>query len=211
MNKNALNPAYEPTERETRAIAAFDKRSAGRKPLPSITSTLENGKGGQKNAYLKVDHSNEDIGYKLIAESLASEHWAFTAAMIDGASRVARTPTGISEDGINQTLAFVAGSKPQDQLEAALALQMAAVHAATMKAVERLAASTKFERIEQHEKSLTRLARTFAAQVEALKRYRSKGEQRVYVERVNVSDGGQAVIGNLSHGGRGGGLLQNDR
>ena len=96
--------------------------------------------------------------------------------------------------------------KPRDQLEAALAMQMAAVHHATMNAVEKLGAATKREVAELHEKALNRLARTFAAQMEALKRYRSKGEQRVYVERVNVSEGGQAIIGPVSHGGSGGGV-----
>ena len=157
-----------------------------------------------------MDHPDEDAAYKLLAEALASEHWAFTAAMIKAASKVARTPTGISTDGINYALAFVAGMKPRDQLEAALAMQMAAVHQTTMTAVENLGAATKREVAELHEKALNRLARTFAAQMEALKRYRSKGEQRVYVERVNVSEGGQAVIGNVAQEGRGGGSSKDD-
>jgi hypothetical protein len=33
----------------------------------------------------------------------------------------------------------------------------------------------------------------------ALKRYRSKGEQRVIVERVTVEKGGQAIVGNVAH------------
>ena len=41
--------------------------------------------------------------------------------------------------------------------------------------------------------------------MEALKRYRSKGEQRVYVERVTVNEGGQAIVGPVAHGGRDGG------
>jgi hypothetical protein len=42
------------------------------------------------------------------------------------------------------------------------------------------------------------LARTFAAQVEALKRYRSGGEQRMTVQHVHVAEGGQAIVGNVS-------------
>jgi hypothetical protein len=37
-------------------------------------------------------------------------------------------------------------------------------------------------------------ARTFAAQVEALKKYRSTGEQSIKVQHVNVHDGGQAIV-----------------
>ncbi len=42
------------------------------------------------------------------------------------------------------------------------------------------------------------LTRTFTTQVEALKRYRTGGEQRVTVQHVNVNEGGQAIVGNLS-------------
>jgi len=39
--------------------------------------------------------------------------------------------------------------------------------------------------------------------VEALKRYRSRGDQTVRVEHVTVNEGGQAIVGNVRHGGRG--------
>jgi hypothetical protein len=53
------------------------------------------------------------------------------------------------------------------------------------------------------ERAFNKLVRTFAAQVEALKRYRTGGEQTVRVERVTVNEGGQAIVGNVSHGGWG--------
>jgi hypothetical protein len=51
---------------------------------------------------------------------------------------------------------------------------------------------------------VNKLARTFAVQVETLKRYRSGGEQTVRVEHVNVNAGGQAIVGNVSSSGVGG-------
>jgi hypothetical protein len=39
--------------------------------------------------------------------------------------------------------------------------------------------------------------------MEALKRYRSRGEQLVRVERVTVNEGGQAIVGPVTHGARG--------
>jgi hypothetical protein len=54
------------------------------------------------------------------------------------------------------------------------------------------------------ERALNKLARTFAGQMETLKRYRSKGTQTVRVERVTVESGGQAVVGHVAEGGRGG-------
>jgi hypothetical protein len=48
-----------------------------------------------------------------------------------------------------------------------------------------------------------KLLRTFAAQTEALQRYRGKGQQKVTVEHVHVHTGGQAIVGSVSQSGRG--------
>ena len=40
-------------------------------------------------------------------------------------------------------------------------------------------------------------------QMEALKKYRTGGEQKVTVEHVTVNSGGQAIVGNIPTGGRG--------
>ncbi len=50
---------------------------------------------------------------------------------------------------------------------------------------------------------LNKLARTFAAQLEALKKYRSTGEQSIRVQHVTVNEGGQAIVGNVRTGGGG--------
>ena len=43
-----------------------------------------------------------------------------------------------------------------------------------------------------------KLARTYAAQMETLKKCRRGGEQTVNVKHVHVQDGGQAIVGNVS-------------
>jgi hypothetical protein len=48
--------------------------------------------------------------------------------------------------------------------------------------------------------------RTYAALVEALSRYRGKGEQKMTVEHVHVHAGGQAIVGEVRTGGRGEGV-----
>jgi hypothetical protein len=50
------------------------------------------------------------------------------------------------------------------------------------------------------ERAFNKLGGTFAAQMEALKRYRSTGQQKVRVEHVTVQAGGQAIVGTVSHG-----------
>src|SRR5262249_16939390 len=46
-----------------------------------------------------------------------------------------------------------------------------------------------------------KLLRTYTMQMEALLRYRGKGEQKMTVEHVHVYQGGQAIVGAVHHGG----------
>ena len=48
---------------------------------------------------------------------------------------------------------------------------------------------------------LTKLQRTFTAQLEALQRYRGEAPQQVRVEHVHVHEGGQAIVGAVQTGG----------
>ena len=107
------------------------------------------------------------------------------------------------ERGLNFLLSVIKGVKPRDQVEALLAAQMAVVHAATMTLAFRLGRTETIPQQDSAERAFNKLARTFAAQVEALKRYRSRGDQTVRVEHVTVNEGGQAIVGNVNHGGRG--------
>ena len=100
-------------------------------------------------------------------------------------------------------LSVVRGINPRDETEALLAAQMAAIHNATMVAAR---PPEHVETIPQQDSAstmLNKLARTFASQVEALKKYRSAGEQTIKVQHVTVNDGGQAIVGNVSQGGGG--------
>jgi hypothetical protein len=83
-------------------------------------------------------------------------------------------------------LAFIEGAEPRNEVEAALAIQMACAHAVTMAVhVAMMAAAA------------ARLLHAFTAQVETMRRLRSGGTQVIRIERVEVKEGGQAVIGNL--------------
>jgi hypothetical protein len=86
----------------------------------------------------------------------------------------------------------------KDQLEAMLAAQMAAVHMATMTLGRRLGGVETVEQQDSAERAFNKIARTFTTQMEALKRYRTGGEQKVTVQHVSVSEGGQAIVGNVT-------------
>lgn len=107
------------------------------------------------------------------------------------------------EAASNFALGFVDSMEPRDAAEALLLAQMAATHQATMMLARRLNHVETIPQQDAAERALNKLARTYAAQMETLKRYRSKGQQTVRVERVTVESGAQAVVGNVHHGGRG--------
>lgn len=93
---------------------------------------------------------------------------------------------------------------PQDAVERMLAVQMAATHVATIRAGRSLANCETIAQVQAHYTGYNKLARTFAAQVEALRKHRSGGQQKVTVEHVHVHPGGQAIVGQVTHGGAGG-------
>lgn len=108
-------------------------------------------------------------------------------------------------DASNFVLGFLDSMQPRDATEALLMTQMATIHQAMMLMATRLNQAETVQQQEASERAMNKLARTYGMQVEALKRYRSKGEQVVRVERVTVESGAQAVVGIVSHGERGDG------
>jgi hypothetical protein len=51
--------------------------------------------------------------------------------------------------------------------------------------------------------TLSRLQRAFTTQLDSLSNMRRGGRQKVVVEHVHVYPGGQAIVGNVTHSGRG--------
>jgi len=98
-------------------------------------------------------------------------------------------------------LSVIRDIAPHDAIERMLAVQMAATHVATIRAAGWLSRAENLAQGQTHSTAYAKLARTFAAQVEALRKHRTGGEQRVTVQHVNVSDGGQAIVGNVKAGG----------
>ena len=101
-------------------------------------------------------------------------------------------------------ISIVKDMAPRDPVERMLAVQMAATHVATIRAGRWLATCDNLPQCQAHYTGFNKLARTFATQVEALRKHRNGGKQTVTVQHVNVSDGGQAIVGTVKAGGRGG-------
>ena len=123
----------------------------------------------------------------------------FVNASLLQVQAAARSPLGtISETHINAALALIEAAAPKDEIEAALAIQMACTHTAAMAILSKLDSGFGTERrIAAFGSAAARLMRTFAMQVEVQRRLRHGGHQYMRIEHVHVNDGGQAVIGNV--------------
>lgn len=185
---------YEPTPGERSALEAHFDRRQRQKHAPRMKISVSNGVGTSS-----PDHADKAIGVSLLMEALGTADLDFVNGLLQQLANVGEG----DERALNFMLALVKGVGPKDQVEAMLAAQMAAVHNATMISARRLNHAETIPQQDSAERTLNKLARTFATQVEALKRYRSAGEQTVRVEHVTVNEGGQAIVGNVSHGGRG--------
>lgn len=128
---------------------------------------------------------------------------AFVTGISGQVARIGAHGTGIDETASNFLLSVVRAIEPRDELETMLAVQMGAIHQATMMMARRLNHVDNIPQQDSAERALNKLARTFAAQMETLKRYRTGGQQKVTVEHVTVNAGGQAIVGAVEH--RGGG------
>ena len=181
-------PSYEPTPYERRVRAAHLSRKKVKPPAPRMKVLEKDGVPA-----LSPDQPQPSIAYLQLLEALGSNDFDFLNGLLKQLCNVGSTGRSIDEDGLNFMLAMVKGIEPRDQVEAMLAAQMAAVHNATMTFARRLNHVENIPQQDSAERAFNKLARTFAAQVETLKRYRSSSEQTMRVEHVTVNNGGQAM------------------
>ena len=130
---------------------------------------------------------------------------AFAGALPSGS---AKFRTGIAEQiasGPNACFVQTAvdAMKPRDAFETMLFAQMARVHAAMLDMSGRMMAADWLPQMQFAEGAMNRLARTYASQMEALRKHRSKGTQTV--RHVHVNQGGQAVVADTFNNVREGG------
>jgi hypothetical protein len=180
-------------ERTPQEVEAIEKVHAERFNVPRVkVSTSESGLS------ITTEHVDEMAGSALIMQAIGTTDPDFFVSLM---AQLATAGGGEPDElRLNFMLSIIKGIKPRDQLEAMLAAQMAAVHSATMRFSRDLAEADCLEHRDSAERTLNKLARTYLSQMEGLKRYRMGGEQTVTVQQVNVSGGGQAIVGNVTQG-----------
>ena len=137
--------------------------------------------------------------WRRLNKALGTTSSDFVNASLFQIQSASRSPWGgISELAMNAALAMIEAAAPKDEIEGALAVQMACTHTAAMAVLAKLdVAFATEQRVAGFGSAAARLMRAYATQFEVLRRLRTGGQQVVRVEHVQVNDGGQAVIGNV--------------
>lgn len=100
----------------------------------------------------------------------------------------------------NSALGMLNGLAPENTLEGMLCAQMVSCHNTAQEFLRKATTSENPEAVDRQINRATKLMRTFTAQVEALTKLRNKGQQKITVQHVQVNQGGQAVIGDITQG-----------
>ncbi len=176
---------------------------------------IERGQARHRAPRLKVNHNPPKPVELVNAEgepqtSMLAQLVAFGTTSNDFYSRTLRellesgcrgTPSQPFEDSdVNGALAAMHGIAPRDEIEGMLAAQMVAVHSAAMRSLRQLKGSDTIAQQDSNGNLAVKLLRTYTAQIEALQRYRGKGDQKMTVEHVHVYQGGQAIVGAIHQG-----------
>ena len=202
MTRKAKSPA----KTESKAVAK-PKRERTDDEQAILTRFMEKREKAPKGRVklngdaISFDHPDNSVGQVQLMESLGITSFDFLDGLLHQVANAGSQKGYETERGMNFMLSVIKGIEPRDQVEVMLGAQMAAVHMATMTFCRRLAYVDNLPQQESAEKALNKLMRTFTTQMEALRKYRSGGEQKVTVEHVHVHAGGQAVVGTINHGG----------
>lgn len=185
---------YDPTPAEKEAIEEFLALPDGL-PKYILVPHFPN--------MLKFHHPRQEVAMAVVMKALGITDQRLYASMIAQVTNALSRGQEADVSELNSAIAMVAGIEPRDHLEAMLAFQMATVHVLSMRHARSMVTSETIEQLDLQERVVNKLMRTFTSQMEALRKHRNGGNQKVVVEHVYVGEGGQAIIGNVTHGGRG--------
>ena len=145
-----------------------------------------------------IDHPDLEQGERLMSDAFGVSDRDAMYGLLRQLLRA--SVSGGKPDPVNLAfmLSMVESLKPRDSIEAMLVAQMVSVHIMAMRCAHRLANADDIARQDSAARTFGRLARTFPIQIEALNRYRNKGEPAITVQNVSVAGGGNAIVGNVT-------------
>jgi hypothetical protein len=173
--------------------------SSERRP-PPVRVKVWDAKGRLAN--IQPPDGEHAAWWQRLQQALGTTSSDFVNSSLVQIQAAARSPLGgISEIALNAALAMIEAAAPRDEIEGALAVQLACTHTTAMAVLAKFDVGFATERrAAAFGSAASRLLRAFAMQVEVLRRLRHGGHQCIRIEHVHVNEGGQAVIGNVKAG-----------
>ncbi len=182
-----------PTAAEGAAIIEAAERVKNRKPR--LVAVCEQS-SARRIETLGPKHSDRDGWLARLQDVFGTHGTAFAIAQLNKLIAVSRNSNGkIDHVTLNGLLAMIEGADPRNEVQAALAVQMALTHAAAQTVLLRAARVDQIPQFDSASNSAVKLLRTFAIQAEVLAKLQRGGEHVVKV--VHVHPGAQAIVGNM--------------
>jgi hypothetical protein len=184
---------YKPSIEEQRALSEFIHRAEAASPAPRLKVI-----DSETVSVASLDHPDRNVAQMLLAKALGSVNKDFVHGILTQVSKAVSNAGRVDELLLNFAIDVIKDIKPNNQVEAMMATQMAMTQIAFMRFAGRLAQVENIQQQDSAVSAFNKLTRTYAAQMDALKRYRTGGEQqKVTVQHVSVNNGAQAIVGDF--------------
>jgi hypothetical protein len=135
-------------------------------------------------------------------QAFGSDYDGFKDGLIEQLVQMTAINGKINEKSLHFVADAMMDIAPRNAIEGLLAAQTVANHVLAMKMARLAVTCDSIERLEKLETMMTKMMRTTTAQMEAFHKMRNGGKQKVKVEHVHVHEGGQAIVGDVTTGGR---------
>ena len=188
-------------------------RGKSKKKAPQVPaiSLIGEAKPNKHRSYLNITYDEKKGVYQIGSSDgedvfyMGTHNLDLTVSVASQVLQICSLGNKTSEvvtENANASMAAILEIDPQDSTELMLAAQMVTVHNLTMEMSRRaLMSEQTTDGVNFNINRTTKLMRTYMAQMEALNKYRNKGKQQITVQHVNVNDGGQAIVGDVTQGG----------
>jgi hypothetical protein len=200
----SASDAYQRTPAELDLVTRQRQRRDRQSPAPTVTVQHK----PPRPVKIDADHSDKSLWSHKLKASMGTTEWSFANKILReliNSACAGSNSKPLAEEDVNAAVAAMHGIAPRDEAEAMLAAQMIATHSAAMTVLQRLKGCETITQQDSAGNLANKLLRSYAAQLEALARYRGKGQQKVVVEHVHVHPGGQAIVGSVNATPRQGG------
>ena len=186
-------PNREASPDEKQAIAEAQRRRARRSPRLRVM--FRQSKTGAVEV-LGGPHVDQSGWLDRLEDVFGTRGTAFAVSQLNRLMKACQNGENKIDGGqLDGMLAMIEGAAPQNEIQAALAVQMALTHAAAQTLLARALRVDQIPQFDSASNSAVKLLRTYALQAETLAKLQRGGEQVVKV--VHVHSGAQAIVGNV--------------